>query len=289
MNLKTIKRTSLQSIYNHLGYNKSMNGFNADVSKLFRGQSQDYRNLKPTLARLDQDDIDFAQDINSNIDQIMTHFDGEPNMSVPLFDIDQVGILQHFSWPTALLDWTASLEVASYFALSDANQEQECVIYELDLNILNDDCYRSTNNKTWVSPDCNTPLIIHELDFLKSFDMEALFKRWWCQDGYVIAPSNFTSKDLKDWDLLANTDIQKAITVHHFLPQKSDINLFDVRRLYDLKRTRGGKDIYDDTPNQIKDALMTIPDKLGKSIPDHFQNIINNLFTVREATYIDGM
>lgn len=47
--------------------------------------------------------------------------------------LNGVAVLQHYGWPRPLLEFSATLEVAIFFALFDARPDQPCVIYHLDL------------------------------------------------------------------------------------------------------------------------------------------------------------
>ena len=48
---------------------------------------------------------------------------GRPYLSDSIDSWEQMFLMQHYGFPTRLLDWTASLSVAAYFATRDINSE----------------------------------------------------------------------------------------------------------------------------------------------------------------------
>ena len=96
---------------------------------LFRGQSKDYGSLTPGVARLSREDAYQAHMAYRQAQKIATGLMGYRTPK-----LDGYAVLQHYGWPTPLLDFSADLEVAIFFALFDAQPGQHCIIYQLDLS-----------------------------------------------------------------------------------------------------------------------------------------------------------
>ena len=152
----------------------------------FRGESDSQREVIPTLMRTDTPDVEeplhdvmrrivrFAKSkIYSFVDT--AHFN----------DADWMGLLQHYSIPTPLLDWSEDFSASLFFAtkhwISGKRTEKDAVIYILDPFLLN------TANRI-VSGEQKIPDNVDRAWFLQSRDAhidlpllseEEDFNRFW--------------------------------------------------------------------------------------------------------------
>jgi len=119
--------------------------------------------------------------------------------------LDGLAVLQHYGWPTPLIDFTGTAEVAAFFALLDATVDSHSVVYVLDCQKLPEDAI----------------VIDHEFLTHKLAD-GGLRHRWLRQDGFAVTIREWREADkARSFDLLA-PPFQSAISEHAFTVSPSD-------------------------------------------------------------------
>ena len=110
----------------------------ADGIAYYRGHSDSAWQLRPSLARVKEKDIEYFEPT------LYYSFITEAGSLLPITNSswDNIYAMQHHGLPTRLLDWSESFSVALYFALEKA--EKEAVVWILNPYKLNEE---ATNNK----------------------------------------------------------------------------------------------------------------------------------------------
>ena len=166
---------------------------------LFRGQSRTHESLNTTIGRLYAADplaANQAHMLYRHAQQLATAMEG-----YTVQKLDAIALLQHYGWPTPILDVTSSLEVAIWFALFDATPSHECVIYVIDLAKIPDELIVFQNRKdeimaSWQIPDAAKKLLVLDHFFLTHPLASGGSKhRWLRQAGFALTTGDFTSLD----------------------------------------------------------------------------------------------
>lgn len=157
---------------------------NSDDGILFRGQTQVYPTIRPSIARIED------QKTQNEMWAICRLFYGNA-MGVTGYLIenghDRLSILQHYILQSPVIDLTGTPEVALYFALLGAKVGQECVVYSVDRN------------------RAAAPGVVFSDHFFLALPLEdgGLKHRWLKQDGYSVGPVDWIDlSKVKAFDLL---------------------------------------------------------------------------------------
>jgi FRG domain/SET domain len=117
---------------------------------LFRGHASLGWKLRPSSLRGRQWNTGTCDDENESIEEFLTKAPGlGGSVAATLSLWDGYFLMQHYSVPTRLLDWTESVLVAAYFAVSAKAIDNDAAIWMLDpyeLNSWNPDFGSSTMN-----------------------------------------------------------------------------------------------------------------------------------------------
>ncbi len=170
---------------------------------LFRGQSQIYSSVKSRFAR-----IPACEKLRIGQAYTTCRYAKEIGKGLRGYSIgplDGIAVLQHYGWPTPLIDLSAKLEVAIFFALLNAKPGQEAVIYKLDCKTMS-----------------NKAIIIDHFFLTHQLDDGGLKHRWIRQDGFAIAPADWRDSDsCRKFDLL-KAPFSSSITPYRFTIDPSD-------------------------------------------------------------------
>jgi hypothetical protein len=170
---------------------------NKGLRFLYRGQRAVYTTIKCTFSRIPSTEIEIAQayTVYRNAKQICQGLRG-----YTIDHLDGVAVLQHYGWPTPLIDVTGTPEVAVFFALSGAVAGAKAVVYVVDTQELPDH------------------VLTVDHDFLThALDDGGLRHRWLRQDGYALTTRDWrASTDARDFDLLSS-EFAEAIRAHEFI------------------------------------------------------------------------
>ena len=152
---------------------------------LFRGQSKIYPNINSTFARIEEGDRVQAGQAYTTFRYAKNICSGLQGYAIET--LDALAVLQHYGWPTPLIDLTGTVEVDVFFALLNSTPGQTAVIYKIDCEALPKDS------------------IVIDHDFMThELDGGALRHRWLRQDGFAIAPLEWMQADKsKQFDLMA--------------------------------------------------------------------------------------
>lgn len=173
---------------------------------LFRGESEIYPEIKSTFGRIDESCKKRIQQASRIFGAyaapaIAKGMDGFLSVG----RLEAVGLLQHYGWPTPLIDLTGTVEVAIFFALRHAKVGQTAVIYKIDCEAI---------------PEDNVATII-EYDFFVQKD-HPLQNRWLYQDGFGIAPKDWDNEESsREFDLLSEK-LKQAVTPYEFTVTADD-------------------------------------------------------------------
>ncbi len=124
--------------------------------------------------------------------------------------LDGVAVLQHYGWPTPLIDVTGTPEVAVWFALHGASVGSLAVVYIVDTEKLPEQ------------------VLVVDHDFLThTLDGGGLRHRWLRQDGFALTTRDWrAATDARDFDLL-NSTFAPAIEAHQFTVSDADCTELD--------------------------------------------------------------
>jgi len=169
---------------------------------LFRGQNTRHDKMNSTFARLPDDPVLIGQayTVFRYARQICRGLRG-----YSISHLDGVALIQHYGWPTPLIDFTGTLEVAVFFALFRATAGSEAVIYALDQTQL---------------PQ-NAVVVDHEF-LTHGVSDGGLRHRWLRQDGFAITPRDWQMADIcRSFDLLSKS-FHAALGPHYFVMHPQD-------------------------------------------------------------------
>jgi hypothetical protein len=215
---------------------------------LFRGQNARHDKIDSTFARLPDDPVLIGQayGVFRYARQICQGLRG-----YSISHLDGVALLQHYGWPTPLIDFTGTLEVAVFFALFRAAPGSEAVIYALDQTQLPQDA------------------VIVDHEFLThGLSDGALRHRWLRQDGFAITTRDWQMADIsRSFDVLSQS-FQAAIRPHSFVVHPQDEpSIADV-----LDQTS------DPIPDHIQNLLRSFCDhQFGSDLHPKLQGIIQRI------------
>ena len=157
--------------------------YNIEELYSFRGQSNSSWNLTTTLERSLIQDINLTSQ-EEKITQI--YMKGMDKKSIKLDDIANI---QHYGWPTRLLDWTKSFDTALFFAVTNGLYYDGSVFCLRNIvlshqtismeNILQS--YGIINKKPWIDKNKLLSPFVHQI--VKN-------KRIAAQKGYFIYPKS---------------------------------------------------------------------------------------------------
>ncbi len=217
---------------------------------LFRGQVEQHRTIVSRFSRLPADDVLMGQayTVYRYARQICQGLRG-----YSIGHLDGVAVLQHYGWPTPLIDFSGVLEVAVFFALFGATPKSEAVIYVLDRESLPDDA----------------EFVDH--DFLTNeLSDGGLRHRWLRQDGFAITPRDWRMADTaRSLNLLADS-FRPALD--HYAFQVSDD---DTAEIADVLDQQG-----DPIPENVQNLLRIFCEhQFGDELHPHLQKIIDAITT----------
>ncbi|MBL9127377.1 MAG: FRG domain-containing protein, partial [Verrucomicrobiales bacterium] len=145
MNIAEITEAEVNSVAELIDLDESFRQqieTDASARRAFRGQSQEYKTLRPSFRRqFTRDSVGAASIIEGRlIEAFRQHYralkDRNPDMPKPEqiregFDLRCLSVMQHYEIPTRLLDWTTDFWTAVYFAAaSDPGQNAELWHYD---------------------------------------------------------------------------------------------------------------------------------------------------------------
>ena len=186
----------LATVRKRLADHQRRDGGSMHPRYLFRGQSADHGSITPTFARKlsDETEIGQAYTVCRYAKRICQGLRG-----YSIDYLDGIAILQHYGWPTPLIDFTGSLEIAVFFALLDAKPGSEAVVYVLDTEALPDQA-----------------LVLDHGFLTHPLDDGAFGCRWLRQDGFAVTTKEWTdATEARAFDLLA-APFLAAIEAHKF-------------------------------------------------------------------------
>jgi hypothetical protein len=169
---------------------------------LFRGQRAAYPGIKPTFSRIPTDEIEISQAymVYRHAKQICQGLRG-----YTIDHLDGVAVLQHYGWPTPLVDLTGTLEVAIFFALYGASAGSRAVIYLIDSQKL---------------PEQS--LVVDHSFLTHAVADGGLRHRWLRQDGFAVTTRQWrVAPDAREFDLLA-PPFCYALEPHEFTVSDTD-------------------------------------------------------------------
>ncbi|HNP82743.1 MAG TPA: FRG domain-containing protein [Nitrospira sp.] len=169
---------------------------------LFRGQRAIYPSIKSTFSRVPNTEMEVGQayTVYRYAKQICQGLRG-----YTIDHLDGVAVLQHYGWPTPLVDVTGTPEVALFFALHGASVGSRGVVYAIDTQRLPEQV-----------------LVVDHEFFTHPLDDGGLRHRWVRQDGFALTTRDWRAgTDARDFDLL-NPTFAQAIEAHEFVVSTRD-------------------------------------------------------------------
>jgi hypothetical protein len=151
---------------------------------------------------------------------------------------DALAILQHYGWPTPLIDWSGTLDVAAFFALLYSLPGRQAVIYVLDLNL--------------IPPNVASQLWIIDHDFITIPLQHGGFRhRWLRQDGFAATTPNWRAAPAaRGFDML-QLGLGPALTAHPFTVSPGART--PIRGLLSIR--------HDPMPRKLKSMLLSFCDQ----------------------------
>jgi len=169
---------------------------------LFRGQRAVYPGIKSTFARIPTTEVEIGQayTVYRYAKQICQGLRG-----YTIDHLDGVAVLQHYGWPTPLIDLTGTLEVAVFFSLHGASAESHAVIYVLDTQKLPEQA-----------------IVVDHAFLTHTLEDGGLRHRWLRQDGFALTTQDWrAAPDAREFDLLAIA-FASALEAHEFVVTDRD-------------------------------------------------------------------
>jgi hypothetical protein len=165
--------------------------------------------------------------------------------------LDGVAVLQHYGWPTPLIDFTGVLEVAVFFALFGAKPHSDAVIYVLD--------------RAHLPPEAE--FVDHDF-FTHELSDGALRHRWLRQDGFAITPRDWRMADTaRSFDLHSDS-FQAALTPYPF-----HVSPGDSADIADILSERD-----DPIPVHVQNQLRIFCEhQFGNELHPHLRMVINGI------------
>jgi len=163
---------------------------------LFRGQRATYPSIKSTFARIPVTDMEIGQayTVYRYAKQICQGLRG-----YMIDHLDGVAVLQHYGWPTPLIDLTGTLEVAVFFALQGAAVGSRAVIYVVDTEKLPEQA-----------------VVVDHTFLTHTFDDGGRQHRWLRQDGFALTTRDWrAATDAREFDLLT-APFRSALEANEF-------------------------------------------------------------------------
>lgn len=198
---------------------------------LFRGQRAVYPSIESTFARVPTTEMEIGQayTVYRYAKQICQGLRG-----YTIDHLDGVAVLQHYGWPTPLIDLTGTLEVAIFFALHGASAGSRAVIYVVDAHKLPEEA-----------------IVVDHTFLTHTLDDGGIRHRWLRQDGFAVTTRSWrAATDAREFDLLA-APLSSALETHEF-------SVTDVERLElaDVLSTAG-----DPIPQHLQNLLRLFCDQ----------------------------
>jgi hypothetical protein len=232
---------------------------------LFRGQSKDWGALKPGVARLPWDDA-----VQAHMAYRMAEKIASGLMGYRTPKLDGYAVLQHYGWPTPLLDFSGTLEVAVFMALFDAQPGQHCVIYHLDLSVVPKGLlvFSEREPELMRSGQIQNPerkvLILDHTFLTHPLGEGGLKHRWLRQDGFALTAARFDFLEVAlEFDLLAHP-VGEFIKRYAFLPRDEDQAL--IGNLYDLHDDPLPAQLQYSLPFHVIPWVRELRPKLGQAL-----------------------
>jgi hypothetical protein len=189
--------THLEEVERRLRPLEGMPSSSGTPRYFFRGQNKVHPKVSSTFARIPENNtIEIAQAYTAfrNAKHICSGLRG-----YHIGHLDGLAIMQHYGWPSPLIDLTGTLDVAIFFALLGAHPGETAVIYVIDRERL---------------PD-NITVIDH--DFLThEFGDGGLRHRWLRQDGFAITPVGWRDALVSRSFNLLDKGIKPVVSEHPF-------------------------------------------------------------------------
>jgi|GEM_PF-2364356 len=247
--------TDLATIRRRLEQYQNLNNDNPPRF-LFRGQQTKYPSINSTFARIPENDIVIGQAYT--VYRYAKHI-CQGLRGYTIGHLDGVAVLQHYAgWPTPLIDFTGTVEVAVFFSLERANAGSEAVIYVLDTQKLSE----------------KAEIISHDF-FTHTLDDGGLRHRWLRQDGFAVTTKEWrAATDSREFDLLAEPFCQ-AIEAHEFTVSENDCaNIADVLSVTD-----------DPIPKHLQNLLRIFCSyQFGEELEPQLADIIEQIGTQTSST-----
>lgn len=224
----------------------------------FRGQTEDFGPITASLARkpknLRQDDkwevlrsqaytmCRYAYEIANGIKG--TIYSARPD--------EGLALMQHYGWLSPLIDVTGTIDVAIFFAWLKHMPDVNSVVYVFD--------------REMVKPDDDIEFIGHDF-LLQDLSREALYCRWFRQDGYAITPRR-------------RLDMQEVLQFDlHHSPCLADVVHFQ----FDPDERPGKTDYMDITnnplPRHVQSLMRSATDQfIGAALSPYLAGLIDNMF-----------
>ena len=206
---------------------------------LFRGQRRAWPTIKPSIAR-------DGESAKHRMWAIVRWFCSHQAWHLTGYPIENVhhrlAILQHYVGRSPVVDLTAGPEIALYFALKNAEDGDECVVYAID-------CSSAETPGVVVSDHGFVDLPLGE---------GGSTHRWLRQDGYSVGPEEWWNpRVVEDFDVLG----LKGVSCMRFRKQDSDDAL--VADLVDLESIADDPLAY-----RVRSSVLTIARTFGLLTPD---------------------
>lgn len=217
----------------------------------FRGQNAVYPSVIPSMVSIPgrKDHIDYSEKsldlIRAQAYTICAHAKKIANgMAGSIRGIEEknaLALMQHYDWLTPVLDITATIDVAIYFAWLGSKSDRDAIVYILDKDQIDN------INKNLPAHAIGMSLDILDHDFMMSSNMTCILKhRWIRQDGYSIT-------------IIGNKQLD--------LVKKFDLKIYPDLIVEEVSLRFGNSFFLDDI----------YMDQTNDSLPEHFQNVMKNV------------
>lgn len=248
---------------------------------LFRGTSRDHGNLQSTFARLSSDRAAYESHmLYKQAQKVAGAMEG-----YRVQKLDALAVLQHYGWPSPLLDWTSSLEIAVWFALFHAKPMYDCLVYRIDLSKVPRDLLVFQNRDdeilaSWQIPDAEDKGLLLDHFFLTHpLDSGGLKHRWLRQEGFAITPAQFDLRErVASFDLLKHP-VAEAIEARTFRHSRNDCSI-ETPDLLSLDN--------DPIPRRLQEIIpLVVQPWLQGPLCGDLQSILENMDVPAVSTRVD--
>jgi hypothetical protein len=251
---KTVLPT-LSEVRERLAELQSRNVGDGRPQFLFRGQRAVYPSIKSTFARIPDNEVEIGQayTVYRHAKQICQGLRG-----YTIDHLDGVAVLQHYGWPTPLIDVTGTLEVAVFFALLGASAGSRAIIYVVDTHKLP-----------------GHAIVVDHAFLTHTVDGGGFRHRWLRQDGFALATRDWRdASDARELDLLS-APFSSALEAHEFI-----VAAHDRPELANVLSTAD-----DPLPQQLQHLLsLFCDDQFGGAIAPKLFEIVERMWNPTAAT-----